>query len=207
MEGIVGCHRRLGLEARKLYKITWTKGHATDNDVEENRCTEWGRKANDHADHFAVLASQWAKHRWPNDGEIVRYNEAIDWYKWLPVFIGNWDAKDADIENAKAAREAKAEEAKRKRDQRKTESRLHKESPHALVTTFSLAWCLLCRRTARTTRVRAALRRSRCCGYGPGVGELAESDSPCTTHGLRCAAVRMGAWPGEGGTGAAGQRQ
>ena len=145
-----------------------------------------------------------------------------------------------ETEKAKAVREAKCEETKRLQTQRLAESRLHRVSPHAVVSTFATTWCLLRRRTAKTSRGKTALGRSRCAGNrdkdeeekdreangdqpppaaqemqatnrtllgGPPEGEgIAVREGPRTTQGLRCGVVKVGPWPGEGGTGAAGKK-
>ena len=72
-----------------------TKGHATEADVQAGRSSEFERKGNDNADHFAGRGVEVALHQSPNAQEIQSYKEAQSWYRWLTLLCAHWP-KDAD---------------------------------------------------------------------------------------------------------------
>ena len=68
------------------------KGHATEQDVDEGRSTNRHRRANGHADTFAVRGTDVAEDMAPTNAKL--YDEARAWYGYLLTLSGDWK-KDA----------------------------------------------------------------------------------------------------------------
>ena len=108
--------RKWSPEERKSFEIAWTKGHAKQEDIEKGVSTNWQKKANDNADFYARMGSEWAKSEAPNEAAKQEYQEARDWYKWLEKLIEVWPNNDAEHEKAKQKREERGKDKKEQRE-------------------------------------------------------------------------------------------
>jgi len=64
--------------------------HAAEVDVQQGRSTEFLRRGNDNADHFAGYGAGIEEHQVPNEADIVEYKLACRWYHWLAKLTEHW---------------------------------------------------------------------------------------------------------------------
>jgi hypothetical protein len=145
-----------GIEVRKC------KGHATEADVHAGRSTEFLRRGNDHADHFAGRGVDIAEHMSPSAAHKAAYREAHRWYRWLAVIAEHWPH---DVQPVPAQKRSKP--AKDRAAVSMAEWERHADSPHSVTDEDGRLRCVLCHRSVSLSaplHLQRAFVKSKCRG-------------------------------------------
>ena len=147
--------------------ISKCKGHATEVDVQQGRSTEFLRRGNDNADHFAGYGAGIEEHQAPNEADIVEYKLACRWYHWLAKLTEHWPA---DTQFNDKQDQSDAVETAVGRPARDFE--LHAFAPHDLCIIGRQLRCRECQGSISVTRPTTSLKaftRAECPGPLPFV--------------------------------------